>query len=87
LTLKLLPRGAKVISRKNGLEAGAIERAGLDELEETGLVLGASGLQGNGGEVFGREDSCWRSFDIMSASASPLSPFAPVKSGRLRSLL
>ena len=49
---------------EDGLETRGIQRAGFDELEEPGLVLGPSGLERDGREVFGGEDAGWRAIDI-----------------------
>jgi hypothetical protein len=34
-----------------------VDCASLDELQQTGFVLGASGLEGNGDQVFGGQDA------------------------------
>ena len=40
------------MSGENLIEGHGIQNAGFDELEQPGLVLGTSGLQRDGGEIF-----------------------------------
>jgi hypothetical protein len=57
LSFKLLPRVNQAMTGEDGLKARGLQRAGLDELEKARFVLGAPGLERDGGEVFRRKDT------------------------------
>src|SRR3989442_10261355 len=54
LSFKFLPGVNEVVAGDDGLEARGIQRAGLDELQQAGFVLGASSLERDGRKMFGR---------------------------------
>jgi len=57
LSLKLLPAVNQAVPREDGLKARGVECTRFDELEQAGFILGAPGLERDGGEVFGGEDA------------------------------
>ena len=52
MLLETLPRRHQSVLCQDGLKAGGIQHAGFDELEQPGFVLGTSGLERDGGEMF-----------------------------------
>ena len=52
----------------------ASRRPGLDELEEAGFVLGAAGLERDGGEMFGGENAGWLAFHLFLHGLPPAPP-------------
>jgi len=50
LLFKAAPRISKTVPNHDGLKPGRVERGGFNELEQAGLVLGASGLKCDGGD-------------------------------------
>jgi len=49
---------------ENRLELFHVEDAGFDELEKAGFVLGATGLERDGGQMFRSEHARQCAFDI-----------------------
>src|SRR5439155_5234902 len=52
LSFKLAPLVKQSVPGKDGLETFSVENTSFDELNQTRLVLGASGLQRDGGQMF-----------------------------------
>ncbi len=50
------------------LKPREIQRVGFDELQDTGLIFGASRLQRDSGEMFGGEDTRGSSFHVFRSS-------------------
>src|SRR5205823_14505647 len=65
LFFKALPRLPQSVPGEDGLKARAVERRSFEELEQAGLVLGAAGLERDGGQMFGGEDARGRASDIL----------------------
>lgn len=57
LSFKLAPRVKETVSGKDVSKTRGVKRPGLDELEKPRFILGAPGLECDGGEVFGSEDT------------------------------
>ena len=52
------------MASEDGLKTRGLQHAGLDELQQPGLVLGASGLERDGGQMFGGENPRGRAVHI-----------------------
>jgi hypothetical protein len=52
LFLKTLPRLLQSVPGEDVLKSHEIEHAGFDKLEQASFVFGATGLEGNGGQMF-----------------------------------